>query len=193
VRIALVRHGRTAWNDEGRMQGRADIPLSPAGRAEVLRWRVPNAWREARWLSSPLARATETAALLTDRPAAIEPRLIEMDWGAWEGRTLADLRAEMPEAMAANEARGLDFRPPCGESPREVRARLESLFADLTDELVVCVTHKGVIRAALSLTTGWDMLAKPPLRLADHEALILKRDESDRPALAGPALSLQVQ
>jgi probable phosphoglycerate mutase len=99
----------------------------------------------------------------------------------------------MPEAMVANEALGLDFRPPGGESPREVRARLESLFADLTDELVVCVTHKGVIRAALSLATGWDMLAKPPLRLADHEALILKRDESDRPALAGPALSLQVQ
>ena len=193
MRIALVRHGRTAWTEEGRMQGRADIPLSPAGRAEVQRWRVPNAWREARWLSSPLGRATETAALLTDGPVDIEPRLIEMDWGAFEGRTLAGLRAEAPDAMTANEALGLDFRPPGGESPREVRARLESLFADLTDELVVCVTHKGVIRAALSLATGWDMLAKPPLRLADHEALILKRDESDRPALAGPALSLQVQ
>jgi broad specificity phosphatase PhoE len=176
VRIVLIRHGHTAWNQEGRMQGRADIPLSPAGREEVLRWRLPDAWAGARWLSSPLARATETAALLTNRPADIEPRLIEMDWGAWEGRTLADLRAEMSDAMAANEALGLDFRPPGGESPREVRARLESLFADLTDELVLCVTHKGVIRAAVSLATGWDMLAKPPLRLADDSALILERD-----------------
>jgi broad specificity phosphatase PhoE len=178
VKIVLIRHGRTAWNQEGRMQGRADPPLSPAGRAEVLGWQLPDAWRDARWLSSPLRRAAETAALLTDRPVALEHRLIEMDWGAWEGRTLAGLRAEIPEAMAANEARGLDFRPPGGESPREVRARLESPLTDLTDELVVCVTHKGVIRAALSLATGWDMLAKPPVRLTGNAALILKRDES---------------
>ena len=162
------------------MQGRADLPLSPAGRAQVLRWRLPEAWAEARWLSSPLCRATETAALLTDDPVDIEPRLIEMDWGAYEGRTLADLRAEAPAAMAANEARGLDFRPPGGESPREVRARLAVLLADLAAEPapsdVVCVTHKGVIRAALSLSTGWDMRTKPPLRLAADRALALHVD-----------------
>ena len=160
------------------MQGRADLPLSPEGRTEVLGWHLPEAWADARWLSSPLRRATETAALLTDRPLDIEPRLIEMDWGAWEGFRLAELREKAPEAMPANEAKGLDFRPPGGESPREVRARLESLLADLADDLVVCVTHKGVIRAALSLATGWDMLAKPPVRLTGDAALILKRDES---------------
>jgi broad specificity phosphatase PhoE len=185
VKFVLIRHGRTAWNEERRMQGRADLPLSPEGRTEVLRWRLPEAWADARWLSSPLRRATETAALLTDRPVAVEPRLIEMDWGAFEGRTLAELRAEAPEVMAANETRGLDFRPPGGESPREVRARLESLFADLTDELVACVTHKGVIRAALSLATGWDMLAKPPLRLANDAVLVLKRQPNGQIALAG--------
>jgi broad specificity phosphatase PhoE len=180
VKILLIRHGRTSWNEQGRMQGRADLPLSPEGRAEVAGWRLPEEWAAARWLSSPLRRATETAALLTGRPVAIEPRLIEMDWGAFEGRTLAELRAEAPAAMAENEARGLDFRPDGGESPREVRARLESLFADLADELVVCVTHKGAIRAALSLGTGWDMTCKPPLRLADDRALILRRDGSGR-------------
>jgi broad specificity phosphatase PhoE len=186
----LIRHGRTAWNEERRMQGRADLPLSPEGRTEVLSWRLPLAWADARWLSSPLRRATETAALLTDRPVAVEPRLIEMNWGAFEGRTLAELRAEAPEAMAANEARGLDFRPPEGESPREVRTRLEGLFADLgadpADEAIaVCVTHKGVVRAALSLATGWDMLAKPPLRLADNAALALKRQPNGQIALEG--------
>jgi broad specificity phosphatase PhoE len=191
VRILLIRHGRTAWNEQGRMQGRADLSLSPAGRARVLRWRLPEAWAQARWLSSPLRRATETAALLTDRPVDIEPRLIEMDWGAFEGRTLAELRAEAPEAMAANEARGLDFRPPGGESPREVRTRLGALIADLAAEpaaaaaLVVCVTHKGVIRAALSLATGWDMRAKPPLRLAGDRALILRCDASGRVGVDG--------
>ncbi len=159
------------------MQGRADLPLSPEGRAEVLQWHLPDAWRGARWRCSPLRRATETTALLTNRPVDIEPRLVEMDWGGWEGRTLAELRAEAPEAMAANEELGLDFRPPGGESPREVRARLDSLLTDLMDELMVCVTHKGVIRAALSLATGWDMRSKPPLRLGDDAALILERDD----------------
>jgi broad specificity phosphatase PhoE len=190
VKFVLIRHGRTAWNEEGRMQGRADLPLSPAGRAEVLGWRLAAAWADARWLSSPLCRATETAALLTDRPVAVEPRLIEMDWGAFEGRTLAELRAEAPAAMAANEGRGLDFRPPGGESPREVRTRLETLFADLgadpvAEAIAVCVTHKGVVRAALSLATGWDMLAKPPLRLADDAALVLNRQPGGQIALAG--------
>ena len=169
------------------MQGRADLPLSSAGRAQVLRWRLPEAWAETRWLSSPLRRATDTAALLTDGPVDIEPRLIEMDWGAFEGRTLADLRAGMPEAMAANETRGLDFRPPGGESPREVRTRLAALIAELAAEPgdVVCVTHKGVIRAALSLATGWDMRAKPPLRLADDTALVLLGDAASRVRLGG--------
>jgi broad specificity phosphatase PhoE len=187
MRIVLIRHGRTAWNEEGRMQGRADLPLSLEGCAEVLGWHLPEAWADACWLTSPLRRATETAALLTDRPVDIEPRLIEMDWGAWEGFRLAELREKAPAAMAANEARGLDFRPPGGESPREVRARLESLFADLTDELVVCVTHRGVIRAALSLANGWDMLAKPPLRL-DDAALVLQRRPSGRIALEAQAV-----
>lgn len=184
MKILLIRHGRTAWNKQERMQGRADIPLSPAGRAQVLGWRLPEEWIEARWLSSPLCRATETAALLTSRPVDVEPRLIEMDWGAWEGSTLAELRAEAPEAMAANEALGLDFRPPGGESPCEVRARLESLLADLTGHMV-CVTHKGVIRAALSLATGWDMRSKPPTRLGDDVALVLKRHEDGRLVLDG--------
>jgi broad specificity phosphatase PhoE len=193
VTIVLIRHGRTAWNAQGRMQGRADVPLSPGGRAEVLAWRLPTAWAEARWLSSPLRRATETAALLTDRPVAPEPRLIEMDWGAWEGRTLAGLRAEMPEGMAANEAQGLDFRPPGGESPREVRARLASLFADFADDLVVCATHKGVIRAALSLATGWDLRSRPPFRMADDAALVLERDDRGRLVPAGPPWRLTIQ
>ena len=167
------------------MQGRADLPLSPAGRTEVSRWRLPRGWAGARWLSSPLQRATETAALLTERPVRVEPRLIEMDWGAWEGRTLAELRAEAPAAMAENEARGLDFRPTGGESPREVRVRLETLLAELTDALVVCVTHKGVMRAALSIATGWDMTRKPPVRLDDDEALILAKDDGGRIGLKG--------
>ena len=61
-----------------------------------------------------------------------EPRLVEMAWGEWEGRRLADLRAELGDAMIENEARGLDFRPPGGESPRDVQERLKPLLACLS-------------------------------------------------------------
>jgi len=173
--LFLLRHGPTAWNEDGRIQGHADIELSPNGRCEVASWQVPPAWATARWLASSLRRARQTAALLTDRPVAIDSRLIEMNWGTWEGRRLADLRAAAPNAMAANEAQGLDFRPSGGESPREVTARIRELFATLADAPtpVVAVTHKGVIRAALALATGWQMHEEAPVRLDRGDVLAL--------------------
>jgi probable phosphoglycerate mutase len=165
--VLLIRHGPTSWNASGRIQGQTDVGLSPRGRAEVQRWRLPAAWAQARVLSSPLGRARETAVILTGRAPALDPRLSEMSWGRFEGRRLSELRAEAADAMAANEARGLDFRPPGGESPREVCARLQSLLVQLAADPrpVVAVCHKGVMRAALVLATGWDMRGRPPLRL----------------------------
>jgi probable phosphoglycerate mutase len=168
TRVLLIRHGPTAWNESGRIQGRADVELSPRGRAEVQGWRLPAAYAKARVFSSPLRRARETAVILTGRTPTVDPRLNEMDWGRFEGRQLADLRAEAPGEMAANEGRGLDFRPPGGESPREVCARLQALLGELAADPrpAVAVCHKGVIRAALVLATDWDMQCRPPARLA---------------------------
>jgi probable phosphoglycerate mutase len=190
--LLLIRHGLTAWNRSGRIQGRADLGLSARGRAEVAAWRLPAAWADARWLTSPLRRAQETTALLTDRPVVVEPRLIEMDWGAWEGRRAADLRAEAPDELAGYEALGLDLRPPAGECPREVCGRLQALAADLATDgtPVVAVCHKGVIRAALALATGWDMRTAPPLRLARDQALALVCEPGGRLRLAPPPLPL---
>ena len=168
TRVLLIRHGPTAWNESGRIQGQLDVALSAGGRAEVRRWGLPAAYAQARVLSSPLARARETALILTGRAPEIDPRLSEMAWGRFEGRRLADLRAKAPDEMAANEARGLDFRPPGGESPREVCARLQALLGELAADPrpVVAVCHKGVLRAALVLATGWDMQSRPPVRLS---------------------------
>ncbi|MGF1631942.1 MAG: histidine phosphatase family protein [Kiloniellaceae bacterium] len=166
-RLLLIRHGPTAWNEAGRIQGRSNTPLSPAGRAAVAGWVLPPSATDARWICSPLARARESAEILHGGPVAAEPRLIETDWGAWEGRTLAALRAEFGAEMATNEARGLDFRPPGGESPRDVQQRLQPLLESLAETAgsVVAVTHKGVIRAVYALASGWDMQAQPPAKL----------------------------
>jgi probable phosphoglycerate mutase len=175
IRLGLLRHGATLWTEARRIQGSTDLPLSPAGRLRVAAWRLPADRIQGRWVTSPLARCRETAAILAERhgrrePAAVEPRLAEMSHGDWEGRSLAELRAEFGAAMTANEAKGLDYRAPGGESPRELQARLAPWLVEIAaaGEAVLAVAHKGVIRAIYSLATGWDMTGKPPVRLADE-------------------------
>ncbi|MGV0758039.1 histidine phosphatase family protein [Tistrella mobilis] len=179
--LALIRHGRTDWNDQGRMQGRHDLPLNDRGRAEVTGWQVPAAIATAYdWYTSPLLRARETAARLGAPGARVAPELVEMAWGIWEGRRLEDLRREQPDRMALMEAQGLDFRPPEGESPRDVQRRLKPWLATIGTHgrNVVAVTHKGVIRAIYAAATGWPMLGKPPEKLAWDATHLFRVDET---------------
>ncbi len=171
VSLALIRHGPTEWNAHKRIQGSTDIPLSDDGREIVRGWKLPAEPEAFIWISSPLLRARETARILQGvlgETGAIEadPRLREMDWGDWEGERLDELRRRLGPKMAANEARGLDFRPPGGESPREMQNRLKPWLADVSksDQPVLAVTHHGVIRAIYALANGWDMTGKRPMK-----------------------------
>jgi len=187
TRVALIRHAPTAWNAEGRIQGRSDIPLSPEGRAMAGAWRLPAdiggpGWS---WLSSPLLRARETAALLNpEGEIRIEEALIEMDWGEWEGSVLADLRARGGEDMRIAEARGLDFQPPGGESPRMVQDRLAPFLAALRHAggSHVGVTHKGVIRALYAQACTWDMIGRPPEKLREPCVHVFEIDTRGQPS-----------
>jgi broad specificity phosphatase PhoE len=180
--LALLRHLPTAWNDAGRLQGRSDPPLCLAAAPA---WTLPPELAGFSWVSSPLRRAIDTARLLGVPDPVIEPRLTEMAWGQWEGRTLAELRAQLGPAMAAAEAEGLDFRPPHGETPREVRARLAPLLADIASRgmATAAVTHKGVIRAVLALATGWDMRQSPPHKLRWDAVHLFRLDPVGRPTV----------
>ncbi len=192
--FVLIRHGATEWNAERRIQGRSDPPLSAAGRRAVEAWRLPEEMRGANgaawtWLTSPLARARQTADLLRPgpEPAPVRPvpALIEMHWGAWEGRRLDELRAEGGPAMAEAEARGLDFRPPGGESPRVVQRRLLPLLESLAaaGRPTIAVSHKGVIRALYALASGWDMSDRPQETLREPCAHRFLLDPRGVPAL----------
>jgi len=167
VLLALLRHGETAWSAEGRIQGQSDVPLSDAGRAVMRAFRLPEVCKDMRVITSPLARCVETAALLGAPQAAREPRLAEMHWGAWQGERLADLRSRLGEAMRANEARGWDFRPEGGETPREVFVRVSSWLAEIAnqEDKVLAVTHRGVIRGVFATACGWDLRGAPPAKL----------------------------
>jgi broad specificity phosphatase PhoE len=169
--VGLLRHASTGWNAQGRIQGRRDVPLDARGREQASAWRVPaNTGDAATWISSPLQRAVETARLMSGHEPRCEDALVEMDWGEWEGSTLAEIRARSGAEMARMEARGLDFRPPGGESPRDVQARVLRWLAQRAaaqDEPLIAVTHKGVLRAVLAAATGWDMTDKSPVRLRE--------------------------
>jgi len=184
--LALLRHGPTEWNTMRRLQGRVDLPLSTAGQVYVSRWRLPAEVAGFAWVSRPLRRARETAELLGLKDAAVVRALTETDWGEWEGKTLAELRALDAAAVAAAEAKGLDFRPPGGESAREVQKRLTPWLARVAAAGVAtgAITHKGVIRATFALATGWAMTSKPPVRL-EWDAVHLFRLAADgTPAVA---------
>ena len=136
-----------------------------------------------RVVTSPLQRCVQTATLLGASDATREPRIIEMSWGDWEGESFLALRERLGEAMRENEARGLDFRPANGESPREVGARVKSWLRDIAQEGVptLAVTHRGVIRAILAAAFGWDMRGKPPAKLDWGAVHLFRLDESGAP------------
>ncbi len=184
--IVALRHAPTAWNRDRRLQGRTDVALDEEGVAVAARWRIEPDWAGYRILSSPLQRARMTASILfPDAEIGIDRRLIEMDFGAWEGKRLADLRADPTEDAAAREDLGLDFKAPGGESPREVQARIQPLLVRLAElrRPTVLVTHKAVIRALYALASGWAMIGKPPTKLRPACAQLFRLAQDGTPAV----------
>ena len=193
MKLLLIRHGLTQWNVERRIQGHTDTELNEAGRAQIRDWRLPSWCHDAACYSSPFRRARETAEILGLRAVAAPP-LREMSWGEWEGLRLADIRRDLGAAMQANEARGLDFRPLAGESPREVQQRALPWLFDLHHDAVVAITHKGVINALYAAASSWDMRAAPPDKLrwhCAHEFEVMDRSRLDINALNLPLVAAE--
>lgn len=192
--LALIRHAPTAWNREGRMQGHEDVPLLDESRAELMRRAVPESYTGFRAIASPLRRCMETAALLR-LIVSPELRLIEMDWGDYQGRTLAELRAEHGFNLVRNEARGLDFTPPRGESPRDVQARVAPLLAEIAaaGQSTLAVTHRGVIRAIYAQAIGWAMTGEAPQELDAYAVHVFRLAPDGAPALERLNIPLAVR
>ena len=168
VPLAVLRHASTDWNVERRLQGLTDTALNAAGEADARAWRLPSPADRWKRLSSPLQRARRTAELLQpSAPVVVDSALREMSFGAWEGHTVAELRASVGAAFIAAENKGLDFQPPGGESPRAAMVRIGrwAVAIAVAGEPVVAVSHKAAIRALLALATGWDMMGRPPHKL----------------------------
>src|SRR3546814_6128831 len=106
MRVLLARHGETPWNAEGRYQGQEDIALSPVGEAQAcaLGERLREV-RIARAIASPLSRARRTAELALGEARAsmlaIDPGLMEIAHGEWEGLLAGEIRERDPQRAAA--------------------------------------------------------------------------------------------
>jgi probable phosphoglycerate mutase len=190
--LATLRHAETDWSRDKRIQGRTDLPLSNAGRDALRACALPALCADMRAVTSPLARCVETARLLGRAQADREPRIAEMDWGAWAGRRIADLRIELGTAMQANEARGLDFTPHGGESPRRVLERLRPWLAEIAAaaQPTLAFTHRGVIRVLLAAACDWNMLGRPPAKLDWNALHVFRLDAAGNPRIEALNLPL---
>jgi broad specificity phosphatase PhoE len=154
--LVLLRHGQTDFNADGRMQGHLDSMLTPAGmaQAEIVAPEVARLKPE-RLISSDLRRAADTAAVVAAACGVgveIDPRLRETHLGDWQGRTVVDIEAEWPGAIATWR-QDPGWAPPGGESRLEVVRRCTPVVEQLDDELAggdgsataVLVAHGGMI------------------------------------------------
>ena len=160
--LILLRHGETEWSRTGRHTGLTDVPLTPAGEAAAAALAPALAGRGIRCAcASPLQRAARTAALAGLTGAKEDPDLQEWDYGGYEGRTTAEIRAERPGWYLWRDGVIPGDAAHPGETLAAVGARADAVLARvrplLGDGDVVLVAHGHLLRV---LTARW--LRLPP-------------------------------
>ncbi len=157
--LYLIRHGRSTWNAEGRVQGQADPPLDDAGREQAQK--LAHKLREIEFdafYSSPLARARETAKIVAephDLPITFDERLMERSFGRWTGKLGAEVDEEIKNQPHINWR--LDGAPG-GESRFQVVNRAAAVFNEIFkahhDQTIAIVSHGGLLGIYLEHLLG---------------------------------------
>jgi len=127
VDVVLVRHGETEWARDGRHTGRTDVPLTDRGRVQAEAVGAALVGRDfALVLTSPLGRALETCRLAGFGERAVQrDDLMEWDYGAYEGRTTAEIREERPGWTLWGDG------VPEGETVEHVAARVDRVLDEV--------------------------------------------------------------
>ena len=159
MRLHLVRHGETDINAAGRLQGSTNSLLTELGHRQASELAVASlAWRPAAIYSSPLQRARDVAAQISDMtglPVCEEPRITEMEMGALEGVTIQQMRDGWPELYQGWRRDASSVTMPDGESLGDVQQRAMAAFDDMdgshdVDDTVIAVTHNFTIRCIVA-------------------------------------------
>jgi len=163
MNVLLVRHGETAWNREGRYQGRTDIPLSEVGERQVraLGARLASV-PIAIAVASPLARARATAeAIVEASRLELDPGLVEISHGAWEGQLASDVARDHAEMFGVwRTAPGRDSPAgPGAETLGDVEQRAWPVLAKICERLgehdtALVAAHDAVNRVLLCRVLG---------------------------------------
>jgi len=167
IPLLLVRHGHTEWSRSGRYQGRSDPPLISEGgeQARELGLRLKGLDIESIF-TSPLLRARETAELIAGMlgigAPIVDPRLIEIDYGTWEGLTQAEIRLRSPDQLRRWKRTPELASAPGGESLSHIRERLllfllDPMWAAHRGGGILIVSHTGPIRVALLEASRQDL------------------------------------
>ena len=184
--LYLIRHARSTWNAEGRMQGQADPPLDALGhrQAQALAEGLKTETIHAIY-SSPLARARDTAeAIATSQGVSViyDERLTERHLGKWTGLTGSEADEQYPELRAQTGREGWRVAgPPEGENLAQLTARATAAFAEILanhpEARVVVVSHGGTLNAYLSHLMGMP-LGTPTHFVLENAALARFRVEN---------------
>ena len=152
----LLRHG--ALQGGVKYRGRTDDPLTSAGRQSMDRVWQQLAGDVDGIIASPLRRCAEPAldwAEQTGTPCMLEPKLMEIDYGAWEGKRMDEIQREYPGQLERWRADPTGMRPPGGESPEELRDRLlqwwEAQGQQFAGSHILIVAHSGSLRMLIAL------------------------------------------
>lgn len=183
TRVILIRHGETEWNREGRMQGHLDSPLTEQGRkqAEEVAERLADLPIKAIY-SSDLGRAVKTAQALARRIGLSilpEPRVRERNLGVFQGLTEPEVTERYPDEWQRFLTRDPDYRMPGGESSRDRVVRSAPVLDELGErhagEVVVLVTHGGILDGLFRLVTGIPLEAPRKFKIWNGGINILSR------------------
>jgi probable phosphoglycerate mutase len=186
--LVFIRHGETDWNAEQRLQGQRDIPLNPRGRGqarrngEVLAKAVAGA-AGFDFVSSPLKRARETMEILRGAMGLdpggyrIDPQLVEITFGDWEGFTLDELALQDAAAVERRQRDKWGYMPPGGESYAMLAERVEGWIASLRAD-TVAVSHGAVGRVLRGHLLGIGDAEVPVLPAPQDSFLVYRAGEA---------------
>ena len=175
TRIIAVRHGETAWNVDTRIQGHLDIPLNDTGQwqAQQLAQALAAEPIDAIY-ASDLQRAFATGQAVADAtgaPITPEPALRERSFGHFQGRTFAEIEAELPEDALRWRKRDPHYTPEGGESLVTLRERIEGIVSALAEkhlgEQVLMVAHGGVLDVLYRMATRQEIQAPRTWQLSN--------------------------
>ena len=152
--LILVRHGRTAANAAGQLQGRLDQPLDELGERQALAV-AAHVGAVDEVISSPLLRARQTADAF-GRPVNVDERWIEIAYGKYEGMPHGDVPSEVWNYWRTDA----NFVPEGGESAAAVDVRVrhacDELVERIGDQDIVVVSHVSPMKSAVAWALGVD-------------------------------------